>query len=171
MTPLAVLGLLKYIPDVVGLFDKKRGQKAKEAIDVVGSIAEAVTGKSGNEAIKVLEEDTGKALEFQLAVMADARVQDQLELEDIKSAREMYTVNPAQAEKVAQIIMAFNLPIVFLLVIINILVVVYLKDDAVLLAIICNFIGIVLHALLNERQSIIGFYFGSSLGSKLKEQT
>ena len=65
--------------------------------------------------------------------------------------------------------MKYNLVIVFLLVIINVIAVWYLKNDAAVLAIISNFIGITLGALLNERQAVINFFFGSSMGSKNKK--
>ena len=168
MDALTVLGLVKYVPDLVGLFSKKRGKDAQKVIDTVGGIAESVTGKKGKDAEKAIAENPELAYKFQLAVMADSHVQDQLALEDMKSARDMYKVNPEQASKVAEHIMKYNLVLVFILVVINVLAVVHLKEDAAVLAIISNFIGIVLHALLNERQSVTGFFFGSSLGSKMK---
>lgn len=168
MDPLTIMGLVKFVPDLVGLFDKKRGKDAQNIIEKVGGIAEAVTGKTGKDATAAIEADPELAYKFQIAVMADSHVQDQLNLENLKSARDMYKVNPQQAEKVAGSIMRFNIWVIFLLVAINVGSVIYLKDHAAVLAIISNFIGIVMHALLNERQSVVGFYFGSSLGSKLK---
>lgn len=168
MDPLTVIGLAKFVPDIIGLFDKRRGKDAKKAIQKVGEIAEAVTGQTGSNAEKAIANDPNLALEFQLAVMADTHVQDQLELEDRKSARELYKINPGKAEDVAEQVMRYNLVLVFLLVVINVLAVAKLKDDAAVLAIVSNFIGIAMHALLNERQAVVGFFFGSSLGSKLK---
>ena len=91
-----------------------------------------------------------------------------MDLDNTNAARDMYKVNPEQASKVANNIMKYNLVIVFLLVIINVLAVNHLKDDAAILAIVSNFIGIVMMALLQERQAVVNFFFGSSMGSKNK---
>lgn len=164
------LSLIKFIPDVIGLFDNKRGAKAKSALETVGNIAESITGKKDDEAIKALSSDPNLAYEFKLAVMADSHVQEQMEIEDRKDARSSYKVNHEQVDKVADHIMKYNLVLVFLLVIINVIAVFNLKEDAALLAVVSNFIGIVIHALLNERQSVTAFFFGSSIGSKTKDQ-
>jgi len=169
MDPFSIIGLVKFIPDLIGLFDKKRGKKAQDVIGAVGKIAESVTGKQGHSAVEALENNPDLVYKFQLAVMADEHVQDQMRLEDLKTAREMYQVNPQQANKIAEHIMRYNLILVFILVVINVISVMYLKDSAAVLAIISNFIGIALNALLNERQAVTGFYFGSSLGSKMKD--
>lgn len=166
---IAVMSLIKFLPDIISLFDKKRGKQASEAFETVGKIAERVTGKPLKEAEEALSADPAKAYAFQMEVMGNELIQRQLEVEDRKSARELSKVDPAQASRVADQIMKYNLVLVFVLVMINVLAVIYLREDAAVLAIISNFIGIVLHALLQERQSVTAFYFGSSLGSKLKE--
>lgn len=166
--PLTVLGLVKFIPDIIGLFDSKKGAQAKKITETVGKVAESVTGKTGQEAVSAIEQDPQLAYQFKLAVMEDSHVQEQMTLENTKSARDMYKVNPEQAAKVADNIMKYNLIIVFLLVIINVLAVIHLKDDAAILAIVSNFIGIVMMALIQERQSVVNFFFGSSMGSKNK---
>lgn len=168
MDPLTILGLVKFVPDLIGMFDKKKGEQAQKISETVGAVAEAVTGKKGDDAAKAIHADPALAYKFQLAVMADSHVKEQMDLDNTKSAREMYKVNPEQASKVANNIMKYNLVIVFLLVIINVLAVNHLKDNAAVLAIVSNFIGLVLGALLNERQAVVNFFFGSSMGSKNK---
>jgi len=170
MDPLTIMGLIKFVPDVVGLFNKKRGKDAKKAIETVGQIAEAVTGQTGSDAEKAIAEDPSLAYKFQLAVMADSHIQEQLELEDRGSAREMYKVNPEKASNIAEHIMKYNLVIIFILVIINILAIDRLQDAGPSLGLISNVIGLVMGGLLSERQAVTGFYFGSSLGSKLKNE-
>jgi len=170
MDPLTVIGLAKYVPDIIGLFSKKRGKDAQKAIEAVGQVAEAVTGKTGSEAEAAIASDPNLAYQFQLAVMADSHVQAQLDLENLQSARATYQVNPSQVNKVADSIMTYNLVIVFLLVIINIAATIHLEDNGPLIAIVSNFIGIAIQALLNERQAVTGFFLGSSLGSKLKHK-
>lgn len=166
--PISILGLVKFIPDLIGMFDSKKGKQAQEISNTVSSIAETITGKTGQNAVSAIEKDPELAYKFKLAVMADTHVQEQMQLENTKSARDMYKVNPEQASKVADSIMKYNLVIVFLLVIINVLAVIHLKDDAAILAIVSNFIGIVMMALIQERQSVVNFFFGSSMGSKNK---
>ena len=168
MDPFTVLGLIKYVPDLIGLFDSKKGEQAKKISETVGKIAETVTGKAGHEAVLSIEQDPALAHQFKLAVMADNHVNEQMHLDNTKSARDMYKVNPEQASKVANNIMKHNLIIVFLLVLINVASVVGLKDHAAVLAIVSNFIGIVMMALLSERQAVVNFFFGSSMGSKNK---
>tara|TARA_R110000851_G_C12738608_1_gene530588 strand:- start:227 stop:391 length:165 start_codon:yes stop_codon:yes gene_type:complete len=51
MDPFTVLGLIKYVPDLIGLFDSKKGEQAKKISETVGKIAETVTGKAGHEAV------------------------------------------------------------------------------------------------------------------------
>lgn len=72
------------------------------------------------------------------------------------------------ADNIAKQIIDRNLPIIAVLVIINILVVYYLQDKASLIAIASNIIGVSIANLFNERQAIVNFFFGSSIGSKDK---
>tara|TARA_R110000744_G_scaffold354005_1_gene460381 strand:+ start:1192 stop:1701 length:510 start_codon:yes stop_codon:yes gene_type:complete len=162
------LGLIKFVPDLIGMFDKKKGKQAQDIAATVTNVAETITGKKGEDAVTAINADPALAYKFQIAVMADSHVQEQMELDNTNAARDMYKVNPEQASKVANNIMKYNLVIVFLLVVINVFAVMYLKDDAAVLAIVSNFIGIVMMALLQERQAVVNFFFGSSMGSKNK---
>ena len=49
------------------------------------------------------------------------------------------------------------------------LLVYFLQDNASLIAIASNIIGVAIGNLFNERQAIINFFFGSSIGSKEKD--
>ena len=167
----AALKLLQFVPDVLGLFDHKRGSKASEAMDAVSKVAEVITGKKGDDAVAALSADPELAFKFKMAVMADKHVSEQLQAEDLKSAREAYKTHHEQADEVAKSIMGRNLPTVFFLVLCNILAVMYARYidlPGELVAVISNLIGVVIGQLLSERQSVVGFFFGSSLGSKMK---
>ena len=59
--------------------------------------------------------------------------------------------------------------VVLFAVVIEIIAVIYI-DDKVLIAIISGAIGSITTALLQERQQVIGFFFGSSKGSKDKDK-
>lgn len=167
------LALLKFVPDLIGLFDSKKGEDAQKTMDVVESVAEAITGKQGDEAVDAMNKDPELAYKFKVAVMADSHVKEQMLADEMKNARDSYKVHHEQADKVADGIMRKNLPTIFILVLINIIAVMltkYWQMPGEVLAIISNLIGIVVGQLLAERQSIVGFFFGSSLGSKMKNK-
>lgn len=86
-----------------------------------------------------------------------------------KMSHETYRVKSDTADKVADQIIKWNLPVIAVLVLVNLLLIHALKDEATLIAIASNIIGVVIGKLLGERQSIINFFFGSSIGSKEKD--
>ena len=71
------------------------------------------------------------------------------------------------ADEIAKKVISWNLWVVFLAIAVEIATVV-LIDDKVLIAVISGAIGGFTTALLQERQQVINFFFGSSLGSKNK---
>ena len=164
------LALAKFVPDIIGLFSAKRGKQAQEAMTAVESVAESITGKTGEEAVKAIEANPELAYKFKVAVMADSHVSAQLDLEDKKSARDSYKVNHEQADKIASGIMKWNLPSLVGLAAIQVLVVFIAekyKLSVAVVAIVSNVLGLVISSLIAERQAVVGFFFGSSLGSKM----
>jgi len=137
--------------------------KAKDG-DFVGAYEEAkkVLNKSENiESDNLLSELIKKKTEF--------RSDYDKYLEDVKDARSMYeTASKTQSNKIADIVIKYNLPIIGILVLINIIAVFQLRQYQGMVAIVSNFIGITISQLFNERQSVINFFFGSSQGSKDK---
>ena len=92
-----------------------------------------------------------------------------MDLEDIKSARLMYQeTGHVMADDIAKRVIKWNLVGVAIAIIIEVGSVMVI-DDKVLIAIISGAIGGVTTALLQERQQIINFFFGSSRGSKEKD--
>lgn len=85
-------------------------------------------------------------------------------------SHESYRTNNQQADKIANLVIKWNLPIIFTLVLINVLIVYYMKDNAPLIAIASQIIGIAIGNLFAERQAIVNFFFGSSMGSKEKDE-
>jgi hypothetical protein len=165
------LGLIKFAPQLIGLLNPKRGKQATEMADKISGIAEALTGQKGDAAVQAISQDPELAYKFQTAVMADSHVAEQLEAEDRKDARGAYKIHNEQADKVAQSIMVWNLPVVFSLAAMNVAAVFIAETMDVtgaVIAVISNLIGLVSGKLLSERQSVVGFFFGSSMGSKLK---
>ncbi len=84
------------------------------------------------------------------------------------SARSMYKVNSKDASVIGKSIMSKNLVVVFLLAAINCSVIYYLRDDGVIVGMVSTLIGGIISSLLSERQTVVNFFFGSSMGSKNK---
>lgn len=86
-------------------------------------------------------------------------------------AHETYRIKSTMQDTIATKIINNNLPFIVLLVIINIGVVYFLRDKeySVLVAAVSNIIGITIGNLFTERQSVVNFFFGSSIGSKDKQ--
>lgn len=91
-----------------------------------------------------------------------------LENEKFIKSHDTYKEQHAMADRIAEQVIRYNLPVIGLLVVINVLVLHYFKDDATLIAIASNVIGVAMGHLFGERQAIVNFFFGSSLGSKKK---
>ena len=85
-------------------------------------------------------------------------------------SHETYRIQHAMADTIANQIISRNLPIIAILVLVNISVVYFMEDKPSLIAIASNIIGVAIANLFNERQAIVNFFFGSSLGSKEKSK-
>lgn len=168
MDPLSIaLGLAKVAPMVAGWLG---GDKAEAAATEVVGIAEKITGKKGNDALDAINADPAMALEFQKALLDDKYRLDELYLQDKASARDMYKVHHEQTDRISERIMTYNLWAILALVIVNGLAIYYLNNQSAVLATVSNLLGIVIKSLLDERKEVTGFHYGSSLGSKMKDQ-
>lgn len=85
-------------------------------------------------------------------------------------AHDTYVAKNDMADVIAKQIISRNLPLIGVLVTINIAVVYFLQENASLIAIASNIIGISIGNLFSERQAIVNFFFGSSIGSKDKTE-
>jgi len=95
----------------------------------------------------------------------------ELDLKDMQGARDMYkSTDHEVADFVAKQVINYNLWVVFGAIIAEILCVIYMTDK-VLIAIISGAVGGYTASLLQERQQVINFFFGSSRGSKKKQET
>jgi len=94
-----------------------------------------------------------------------------LEYQDLADARDMYkTTGHEMTDFIATNIIKKNLPYIIGLVVANVAAVMVLKGQGEIIAIVSNFIGIAIANLFMERQSVVNFFFGSSVGSKLKDK-
>ena len=119
--------------------------------------------KGSNELSEVDKEQALKLLEADLEYA-------KLENEDRQRASDMYvSKSHTKADEIADLIIRWNLPIIFLLVAGEVAVILLVTNTA-LLAVISSVFGSILTALINERLTVIQFFFGSSLGSKAKQE-
>lgn len=126
-------------------------------------------GLSGNwfGAVQTLMKNDSEVTLEQEQMAADLYAMD---LQDLISARAMYKdTDHRMADDIAKRIINYNLWVVFAAIIVEILVVIYV-DDKVLIAIISGAVGSFTTALLQERQQVVNFFFGSSRGSKAKQK-
>jgi hypothetical protein len=97
-------------------------------------------------------------------------IRKELDLKEMANVRDMYkNTDHSVADFVAKKVINFNLWVVLGAILIEVLSVIYINDK-VLIAIISGAVGGVVTALLQERQQIINFFFGSSMGSKNKQK-
>jgi len=73
------------------------------------------------------------------------------------------------ADEIARKIIRENMIYIVICILIELASIVYLQNNGNLLAIITGIFGSVITNLYQERQSVINFHFGSSLGSKMKD--
>ncbi len=157
----------------MGKFKEKNGKTrvgaflqnvAPEIIDKVGSIlpsngALGIVKNLINTDSKLTPEEKTKALELL-----------EMDIKDLKDARSMYKSGKNKmADSIADRVIKLNLWVVLIAILIEIISVIYITDK-VLIAIISGAIGSVTTALIQERQQVINFFFGSSIGSKEKNK-
>ena len=139
-----------------------RSDILETAISMVGNVA---TGDILGAVKTLIKQDKGISKEQEKA----ANTLIEMDYKDRAGAREMYKEENQMADEIAKRVIIWNLWIVFLAIVIEILVVIYMEDKT-LIAIISSAIGGLVTALLQERQQVINFFFGSSIGSKNKDK-
>ncbi|MGH1374400.1 MAG: hypothetical protein ACRBBW_20350 [Cellvibrionaceae bacterium] len=173
MEPMTAIAIAKGLASVTGfdswisekLGDKLGDKTAQKIIDVAKIATGATTPEQALERAKA-DQQMAQAIrkklvdnEHELALAA---------LNDIDSARTMYSGNNTMADEIARRVITQNHWAVAILLACNGLVIEFVDDKTVALA-LGNLIGTSVAALWQERQQVIGFFFGSSMGSKLKD--
>jgi hypothetical protein len=142
-----------------------RGVKKK----VLPSVLNAVGVGNFAEAIGIISNDSNNAGLSREEAEEFFRLVE-LDLKEMANVRDMYkNTDHSVADFVAKKVINFNLWVVLGAILIEVLSVLYINDK-VLIAIISGAVGGVVTALLQERQQIINFFFGSSMGSKNKQK-
>jgi len=180
---LPLLAIASAIPSLINLFTGEKSRTdsvielAKTAGKALGMKEEAtpvsvVSHLSSNpDAVIKLKELENEAVKLENEHLREQIVEQNRHIEHKEDTRhKTYRTNSSQADKIADQVIKMNLPIIALLTIINISLVYFMQEQATLIAIASNIIGVVIGKLLGERQSIINFFFGSSVGSKEKDE-
>lgn len=172
MIPLIpILGAVaQFAPDIIDAFSGDDSGKDK-MLKAAGSVAKKLTGlDSEKDAVDAISGSPELQLEFKKALMEDSHVAEKMRYADRAGARDMYKHSHQQQDKIATSVMSHNLWMVLALVGANVAIMVWVPNDyAAAMQGVGTLIGMVINALLKERQDVVGFFFGSSMGSKLKD--
>lgn len=163
MDPITIaMGLSQFAPQIIKWVSGS--DKAEQAARQVVDIAQAVTGKSGPEALEAIQFDPQLALDFRKAVMANETELDRLYLADRADARKRDTAF-VQAGRYN-----WRADLLALLAVVGLVVCVwFIARDSSLPERAVNAIMFVAGVLAAAVRDVYGFEFGSSRGSKDKD--
>lgn len=171
MAPLVQLALgvaTKFIPELIG--KALNDDKAKEVAEVVGNSAVAyVKDKYGVDmpAIEAIKKvDSSAEMEFWKEQRQSVIDVIKLEVEDIQHARE-HNQEDGVVRNLSYLVMWIN-PIFIALCICALIYVSTAGLASGVLATVAATLGAAINHFFQERQQVMNYRFGSSLGSKLK---
>ena len=172
MEPLTVIALATKMASATGLGDwvkNKLGSSIGEgAAQKIIDVAKIATGAATPEhALEMIERDAKAATAVKQQLLEQEHELVLAQLKDVQSARGMYSGKNTMADDIAKRVISQNHVCVCLLIMCNGLVLVFVKDTVIAVA-LGNLFGASIGALWQKRQQVINFFFGSSLGSKLK---
>lgn len=149
-----------------GMIAGEPGEKA--ASQIVNIAAHAAGGGTVGEIVAKIEQSDQFKHDIRTALLDNQHAIQMAVFEDRKSARQMYQATDHKtADDLAQKVFNWNPFMIVALVLAQIGVLVYVTDPAVASA-ASAVIGGSISYLWQERQTVIGFFFGSSHGSKVK---
>lgn len=148
---------------------------APDVIDTVTDIAASVYPPLGvvnslvDKALEVVvEKGDGDAVAQLTSASTNYNQEYKDYLADIQDARAMYKeTDHAMADGIAKKIIDWNLWILLVLVGIQVMVIMFV--DGQVAAVVTGVVGTITGALINERNTVVNFFFGSSQGSKDKD--
>lgn len=156
--------------NLIGDLIKGGSKKAKELIEEkTGIDLDTKESLSKEEIAKLKEFEAAHELELLRLKYQEAKEDNRSRETFYKEAHKTYREKNQQADEISSHIIRYNLPIIAILVIVNVLIVYYMQENATLIAIVSNIIGVAIANLFSERNTIVNFFFGSSIGSKEKE--
>jgi hypothetical protein len=154
----------------LGMFLQDNGPDLlKTVLGVAGSFVPGASGIT-NKISSLIKGSNELSDEQKVEAEAYLSILD-VEMKDLADARSMYkSTDHVMADEIADKIIKFNLPVIIFLVLANVAAVMLLEGKGEVIAIVSNFIGIAIGNLFTERQSVVNFFFGSSRGSKDKQE-
>jgi hypothetical protein len=172
MDPITITAAAVAIAKATGLTEwigrKLGGPPGERVSELIVSVAgEVVGGASTTEIVTRLvgNPEAEKALRAQLIDRETVLLK--LNAADLADARSLYRAKSTEANRVSRSIMTWNLPAIVGLIGAN-CGAVYLIDNPAVAVAVGNVIGASISFLWQERQQVVGFFFGSSIGSKDK---
>lgn len=148
---------------------------APQVLDTVTDIAADVYPPLGvvnnlvDKALGVAQEEENEDAIYELQYERGEYMKElELYYADLDSARDMYKEKSDMADSVAKKIIDWNLWILLALVVIQVLVIMFV--DGQIAAVVTGVVGTITGALINERNTVVNFFFGSSQGSKDKDK-
>lgn len=175
MEPITVITTAMALAEATGLSSwigrKLGGEVGEKTAEKITDIAGVITGtEDPSEMLAKIKKDQALANELKKQLIDNEQELKLAYFEDVKSARDMYkATDHKQADSIADGIIKYNLWFVLFLILINIGVILFVKEVAIV-ALLSNLIGASISYLWNERSTVINFFFGSSLGSKDKSR-
>lgn len=148
---------------------------APQVLDTVTDIAADVYPPLGavnelvDKALGVAQDEENEDAIYELQYERGEYMKElELYYADLDSARDMYKEKSDMADSVAKKIIDWNLWILLALVVIQVLVIMFV--DGQIAAVVTGVVGTITGALINERNTVVNFFFGSSQGSKDKDK-
>lgn len=155
---------------IVNKLKRSDNGAAKLATKVIDFAKEATGFENPEVAREQLIKRNEQKEQFVLAITANEQALQQLAFKDREDARSMYKVHHDQADEIASNIMKYN-PLYILLVIIALgAAYFFLKEKPELLMAATSILSMAVSRLFDERKEVTGFFYGSSMGSKQKDQ-
>lgn len=154
--------LAAFAPVLLDVFDFDNDND-KKAAEAVVNIAKNVTGASTPQtALRALEKNSDSQLIFKKQIDAELSQLTAL-LDDRKDARKNYINSHKMADRMAERVMRYNLPLAALVLCIQCVATYFLREHAALISATTSATTLVVKHLLDERKEVTGFYFGGSL--------
>ena len=165
------------IAKATGLSDwitEKLSDSDSGAAKLAGRVIEYAADFTGyttiDTALEKLKADPVAMQAFKDKVLSNEHELKKLAFADKQNARQMYQVHHNQADVIADRIMKYNPLYIGMCLVIQACALYFLQGNASLLSLITSILTMAIKSLFDERKEVNGFFFGSSMGSKQKDQ-
>jgi hypothetical protein len=160
-------GLDDWVLDKLGLADSGAAKLAGKILDYA---TDATGNSSPTKALERLSNNPVALQAFKDKVLANEHELKKLSFADKQNARQMYQVHHNQADVIADRIMKYNPLYIGICLAIQACALYFLQGNASLLSLITSILTMAIKSFFDERKEVNGFFFGSSMGSKQKDQ-